>query len=80
MWNIFTEWGGGGSLWIKTTSWYAEILHQPRYNWNIVESGIEHNNPGHSTHFQVGGDNSRSRRGDPTKLPVCKTKPGGKCN
>ena len=31
------------------------MLHQQLYNWNIVESGIEHNNPGHSTHFQVGG-------------------------
>ena len=79
MCNIFTEWGGFS--WIKTTPQYAEILHQPRYNWNIVESGIEHHNPGHSTHFQVGGDNSRStcRRGGPAK-PVCKIKPRGKCN
>ena len=42
-------------------SWYSGFLHQlnwpPRYNWNIVGSGVKHHNPNntHEHYKEKGG-------------------------
>ena len=73
---ISVRWGVlDTTLWIKVYQWLATssmvlsgfsgFFHQwnwpPRYNWNIVESGVKHNNPNLCLQYQIRNDSGELR-------------------